>query len=150
MATKVQKQTVWALWLQNHAETLEPHLGEINHRGESKIWHPEPLTHGKLLHAMLHWENLWAATTATTTTAAISGSKPACKTFGRPNRLAPCVMQNSPSYPQDKPAHTPKKTLNNKQWTVIYYNSRRGGIAESAPEKLGKELILAEPSVNKS
>jgi hypothetical protein len=36
------------------------------------------------------------------TTAA--GSKPAWETFYRTNRWAPCIMCNSPSHPQDKPA----------------------------------------------
>jgi hypothetical protein len=56
MVTRVQKQTAWAPWLQNLAETLEPHLAEIKHQGESKLRHPEPLAYTKLLHAMLHWE----------------------------------------------------------------------------------------------
>jgi hypothetical protein len=56
MATKAQKQTVWATWLQNLAETLESHLVEIKHQGESKLQHPEPLALGKL-HTTLHWEN---------------------------------------------------------------------------------------------
>jgi hypothetical protein len=84
MVTRVQKQTAWALWLQNLTEMLEPHLVEIKHQWESKLWHPDSLALGKLFHAMLHWENLWATTAA--------GSKPACQTFGRPNRWVPCVM----------------------------------------------------------
>jgi hypothetical protein len=63
MVTRVQKQTEWALWIKNLAETLQPHLLEINHQGKSRLWHPEPLARRKLLQAMLHWENRWAATT---------------------------------------------------------------------------------------
>jgi hypothetical protein len=64
MATRMQKQTVWAPWIKNLAETLEPHLVEIKQQGESKLRHAEPLSHRKLHHAMLHWENRRAATTA--------------------------------------------------------------------------------------
>jgi hypothetical protein len=35
------------------AETLEPHLAEIEQQ-ESKLQYPEPLACGKLLHGMLH------------------------------------------------------------------------------------------------
>jgi hypothetical protein len=64
MATRVQKQTAWVPWIKNLAETLEPHLMEIKHKGESKLQHPEPLDNRKLLHAMLHWVNRRAADTA--------------------------------------------------------------------------------------
>jgi hypothetical protein len=42
MATRAQKQTVWAPWLQNLGEMLEPHLAEIKHQGESELtpWAP--------------------------------------------------------------------------------------------------------------
>jgi hypothetical protein len=73
MATRVQKQKLWAPRLQKLTEILEPHVAEIKQQGESKLWHPEPLARGKLLHTMLHWEN-WRA----------AGSKPAWKTFSRP------------------------------------------------------------------
>jgi hypothetical protein len=73
-------------------------LAEIKHQWESKPLYTEPLAHRKLLHTMLHWENKWAATAATT------GSKPACKTFGTPNRWVLSVMQKPPRYPWDKPA----------------------------------------------
>jgi hypothetical protein len=56
MATVVQKQIVWAPWIKNLAESLEPHLAEIKHLGESKLWHPELLDSRKLLHATLHWK----------------------------------------------------------------------------------------------
>jgi hypothetical protein len=36
---------------------LESHLAEIKQQEESKLRHPEPITHGKLLHVMLHQEN---------------------------------------------------------------------------------------------
>jgi hypothetical protein len=58
---------------------LEPHLAEIKQKGESKLQHPEPLAHGKLLHATLHRENRRAATPPD------AGSKSAWETFGRPN-----------------------------------------------------------------
>jgi hypothetical protein len=78
MATRVQKQTAGAQWLQNLAETLEPHLAKIKQQGESKLRHLEPLAHGKLLYSTLHWENRRAATLPDT------GSKPAWETLGRP------------------------------------------------------------------
>jgi hypothetical protein len=62
MVTREQKQTVWARWIKKLAETLKPHLAEIKHQGESKLQHPEPLDHRKLLYAMLHWEIRRAAT----------------------------------------------------------------------------------------
>jgi hypothetical protein len=61
-ATRVQTQTVWAPWLQNLADMLEPHLAEIKQQGESKLRHSALLTPGKLLHTMLHWENRRAST----------------------------------------------------------------------------------------
>jgi hypothetical protein len=54
MVTRVQKQTASAPRIKNCAEVLEPHLAEIKHQEESKLQHPEPLAHRKLLHAMLH------------------------------------------------------------------------------------------------
>jgi hypothetical protein len=78
MATRVQKQTAWALWIKNHAEMLEPHLVEIKHQGESKLGHPEPLARRKLIHATLHWKIRGAPT------AANAGSKRAWETFSRP------------------------------------------------------------------
>jgi hypothetical protein len=73
-------------------------LAEIKHQGKSKLQHPEPLAHRKLLHATLHWENRWAATAVTSTTTTTS-SKPAWETFSRPNRWAPRVTQYSPQPP---------------------------------------------------
>jgi hypothetical protein len=43
---------------------LEPHLLEIKQQEESKLRHTEPLAYGRILHAMLHWENRRAPTTA--------------------------------------------------------------------------------------
>jgi hypothetical protein len=78
MTARAQKQTAWAPWLQNLAEMLEPHLAEIKQQGESKLRHPERLAHGKLLHAMLHWENRRAAALTD------NGSKSAWEIFRRP------------------------------------------------------------------
>jgi hypothetical protein len=57
MVTRVQKQTAWAPWIKNFVEMLESHIAERKHQEESKLRHTEPLAHGKLLHATLHWEN---------------------------------------------------------------------------------------------
>jgi hypothetical protein len=65
MVTRVPEQTALALWVQNLSETLKPQLAEIKHKGELKFWHPEPILHGKLLHATLHWENRRPETTNT-------------------------------------------------------------------------------------
>jgi hypothetical protein len=78
MVTRVQKQTVWAPEIKNIAEMLDPHLAEIKHQEESKLWHSEPLAHGKLLHAKLHWENRMAPELPD------ASSKPTWETFGRP------------------------------------------------------------------
>jgi hypothetical protein len=32
------------------------HLAEKNHQEEAKLWYPEPPSHTKLLHTMLHWK----------------------------------------------------------------------------------------------
>jgi hypothetical protein len=108
MATVTQMQTAWALWIRDLAETLETHLVEVKHKGELKLGHPEPLAHGRLLHA----EPLAAS------------SKCPWETFSRPNRWAPSIMQ----YPSATPGinqHNPldsltcnpqKKKKLNKQW----------------------------------
>jgi hypothetical protein len=62
MATGTQMQTVWALWIRDLAETLETHLAEVKHKGELKLLHPEPLPHGRFLHAMIHWKSRQATT----------------------------------------------------------------------------------------
>jgi hypothetical protein len=36
------------------SEMLEICLVEMKHQGELKLWHPESLAHGSLLHAMIH------------------------------------------------------------------------------------------------
>jgi hypothetical protein len=36
------------------AEVQETHLAEVKHQGELKLLHPEPLVHGRLLHATIH------------------------------------------------------------------------------------------------
>jgi hypothetical protein len=154
MVTRVQKQIEWAPWLQNIPEMpLEPHLVEIKHQPESYIWHPEPLAHGKLCHKTLHWENLRAATTSAT------GSNTASETLYRPNRWAPCVTQNSPSHPWDKPAQplgrmTPlKKKKKPKQQKVncILAQQQKGQKCWKCTGERGesKELISAQLSVNK-
>jgi hypothetical protein len=40
----IQTQTAWVLWIRDLAEMLEPHLKEVKHQGELKLWHPEPLS----------------------------------------------------------------------------------------------------------
>jgi hypothetical protein len=61
MVTGTQMQTAWAPWIRDLAETLETYLAEVKHKGEQKLWHPEPLAHGRLFHIMIHWKNRWAA-----------------------------------------------------------------------------------------
>jgi hypothetical protein len=133
MATRAQKQTVWALWLQNFAETLEPQLVEIKQQGQSKLWHSESLARGKLLHAMLHWENRRAAMLPDT------GSKPTWEMVSRPNRWAPSIMQYTPVTPRinqhrplgrmTSPPHTHKKKEPKTN------TQQRDRIAESTLEK---------------
>jgi hypothetical protein len=116
MATMAQKQTVWALRLQNLTETLEPLLEEIKQQGESKLQHPEPLACGKLLHTTSHWENRGAAMPSDV------GSKPAWETLGRPpgehqasRSFSPTtrrINQHSPW--ADRPLPHKKK----KNWTI--------------------------------
>jgi hypothetical protein len=33
---------------------LEIHLSEVKHKGKVKLWHLEPLVHGRLLHTTIH------------------------------------------------------------------------------------------------
>jgi hypothetical protein len=40
--------------MKNLSEMLEPHLADIKYQEESKLPHPEPPAHTKLLHATLH------------------------------------------------------------------------------------------------
>jgi hypothetical protein len=62
MAAGTQMQTAWALWIRDLAEIMETHLAEVKHKGELKLWHPEPLACGRLLHATIHWKNKEADT----------------------------------------------------------------------------------------
>jgi hypothetical protein len=39
---------------QGLAEMLKTHLAEVKQKGELKLQHPEPLTCGRLFHAMIH------------------------------------------------------------------------------------------------
>jgi hypothetical protein len=95
IATRVQKQVARGLWLQSLPETFK---GRNEAPTRIKLLTAWTLAYGKLPHNMLHWENL---RTATTTTAAAAGSKPACETFNRPNSWAPHVTWNSSSHPWD-------------------------------------------------
>jgi hypothetical protein len=54
MANGEQAQTAWALGISDLAEMLEPCLVEVKDQGGFKLWHPEPLTHGSLLHTTIH------------------------------------------------------------------------------------------------
>jgi hypothetical protein len=38
---------------QGFAEMQETHLAEVKHQGEPKVWHSEPLDHGRFLHATI-------------------------------------------------------------------------------------------------
>jgi hypothetical protein len=133
MATRVQKQTVWALWIKNLAEMLEPHL-EIKHQGESKLWHPEPLAYRKLLHAMLHWENRRAANRHLLQTC--------LGDIWQPNMWVPSVTRYPPACginqhsPLDRltpPCKKKKKRTINKELKTS--TQQRGQEAESTPEK---------------
>jgi hypothetical protein len=33
---------------------LETHMAKVKHQEELKLWHPEPLAHGMLLHTTIH------------------------------------------------------------------------------------------------
>jgi hypothetical protein len=92
MVTRVQKLTAWVLWLKNFAEMLEPHLAEIKHQWESKLWHSEPLACRKLLHITLHWENRRAAAAACRQLQTWLGD------IQQTNRWAPSIMWYSHSH----------------------------------------------------
>jgi hypothetical protein len=89
----VQKQTAWAQWVQNLPEMLEPHLVEIKQQGESKLGHPEPLAHGKLLHTTLHWEKQKGCHATTRQLQTCLGD------IQQNNRWAPSVTWYSPTHP---------------------------------------------------
>jgi hypothetical protein len=99
------------------------------------------------------------AATTTANMAATASSKPACETFNRTNRWVPSIMQNSPSYPLDKPAHTwadwplpPQKknnTLNcnlvqqQRGWECWKCTSRVGSWSQSSsPETVSSMWII--------
>jgi hypothetical protein len=137
MATRAQKQTLWAWWLWNASETLEPHLAEIKQQREWKFWHPEPLAHGNLLHTILCWENRRAAMPPGT------GSKCALETFNRPTDehqvshgippATPRLNQHSSLCRVAPPhTHTQNWTINKDLKTNIQQRDR---VAESEPEK---------------
>jgi hypothetical protein len=54
MATRTQIQTALAPGIRELVEMLETHFAEVRHEGELNLWHPEPLTHGSLLHTTIH------------------------------------------------------------------------------------------------
>jgi hypothetical protein len=56
-----QTQTAWAPWIRDLAQMLETSLAEVQHQGELKPQHPEPLSHGRLLHTMINWKNMQAS-----------------------------------------------------------------------------------------
>jgi hypothetical protein len=138
MVTGAQMQTVWTPWIRDLAETLEPCLLEVKCQGELRLWHPEPLACGSLLHATIHWENRWATTLMLPQA---MGSKRAWETFGSPNRWVSSITQ----YPSATPGinqqpHPPptdwsplqktkqnKTKLNNKQWNWKLAHSRGVG-----------------------
>jgi hypothetical protein len=86
MVTGTQMQTAWAPWVRDLAETLEPHLVEVKNQGELKLCHSEPLARGRLLNAMIHWENRWATWLA-------ASSEHASENFSSPNRWEPSNTQ---------------------------------------------------------
>jgi hypothetical protein len=78
MVTRTQTQNASAPWIRVLPETLETHLAEINHSGELKLQHPEPLACGSLLHATIHWNNKQA------TTPSLQNAEPPTPTQARP------------------------------------------------------------------
>jgi hypothetical protein len=138
---------------------LEPHLVEIKQQGKWKLWHPKPLAHGKLLHAMLHWENRRAATLPDT------GSKPAWETFSRPTgetQMSHSIPPATPTRNQHSslgrlttPPPTKQQQQQQKTWTInkeLKTNTQqRGRNSERAPKKGGeaRSWSLHELSVNK-
>jgi hypothetical protein len=54
MVTGTQPQTSWAQWSRDFAERLETHLTEVNHKGELRYQHSEPLAHARLLHTTIY------------------------------------------------------------------------------------------------
>jgi hypothetical protein len=98
MATGTQTQTAWALWIRDLAEMLETHVTEVKHQGDPKPQHPEPLVHGRLLHATIYWKSSqstvhWAS--------AVQDCQPAAS---QPTGPWPCQA----STPQAVQAHAPQ------------------------------------------
>jgi hypothetical protein len=86
----------------NLAETLELHLTEIKQQEESKLRHPKPPTHKKLLHITLKKQE-GSCTTRT-------GSNPAWETSGRPTgeHQASCgIPTDTPVINQHSPLDRP-------------------------------------------
>jgi hypothetical protein len=100
METGTQTKTAWALWIRDLAEMLEPLLAEVEHQGELKLWHSEPLAHGRLLHVMIHWENRWATTPMLLPPSAANHRLPAPNVLGRTSADQTGESQASSDIPQ--------------------------------------------------
>jgi hypothetical protein len=103
---------------------------------------------------MLHWENLEPfLTVAIATAVAASGSKPACASFTRTNRWAPCTTWTSPSHlPEHEPVQalgrlippTPTKLSNAANCNLAW--QQKGWVEHwrcTGERARGKELISA-------
>jgi hypothetical protein len=137
MVTRPQKQTPWALWIKNLAET--PHLAEIKHLRESKLQHPEPLAHRKLLHATLHWENRWSPAATRHRLQTCLGDirqtkQVSAKQHTEFPQTTPEINQHS-ALGRLTPLMQKEKTEQTRNWKLTY--RRGGGNTGSAPEKGG-------------
>jgi hypothetical protein len=129
MVTVMQTQAVWAPWIRDLAETLEPCLAEVKHQGKLKGCCPEPLAHGRLLHTMKHWENRWAAT---------------------PTPPLPPATSYQLAHPGQTDHPCKKKKLNKQQnWKPVHSGGGGGCWKHNGEGGRSKELNSLKPSVNK-
>jgi hypothetical protein len=120
--TQTQTQTVWAPEIRDLADILETHLAKVKHKVELKLWHPDALDHGRLLHVTIYWKNGQAAThplvrqtsillvrwaAAHQATAHLPVHRPAGPPHSRPTRMPSAICQRRVPAPPDtgcKPA----------------------------------------------
>jgi hypothetical protein len=133
---------------------MEPQLAEKKHQEESKVQHPEPLAHTKLLHVKLQWENRSAPTLPD------ASSKPAWETSSRPTgeqqasrgipTATPGIKQHG-SLDRLAPPPPPKKNnwIINKDLKRNVQQRGRGAVSTPEKEEGARSWTLYELPVNK-
>jgi hypothetical protein len=132
MVTGTQMQTAWVLGIRDLAEMMETCLAEIKHKGGLKLRHPEPLVHGRPLHAMINNRQ------ATTTMLLPSALQPAWPLSCSSNMLwrpsgdqTECFLAGATLGKKKKKKKQNSETLNPqpvKSFSKPHYTEKIGGI----------------------